>query len=444
MPRVLIAGTNSGCGKTTVTTALLSAFKARGTAMAAFKCGPDYIDPMFHREALGIPSRNLDPYFCSREQLRAQAAKAGDALAVMEGVMGYYDGIGTDGRASTYTVAQATETPVILVISAKGMYTSAGAMLRGFREFRPDSNIRGVIFNGISPMVYSGLKQIALDAGVQPLGCLPSVPEITVGSRHLGLITAAEIEDLQERLRKLGELAEKNLDLDGILALAQTAPALPAAAQEASVCAHARIALARDEAFCFLYQENLEMMQSLGAQIVEFSPLHDAALPENIQGLYLPGGYPELYIPQLSANRSMLRSIRDAIASGLPTIAECGGFLYLHRTLDGMEMVGTIAADAVKTARLQRFGYLELIAREDSLLAKKGDAIRSHEFHYYDSGDYGEGFLSVKASNAKQLPCCHVSPSLYAGFPHLYFPANPDFARNFVRKAAEFAAGGTL
>lgn len=438
--RILIAGTNSGCGKTTVTTALLAAFKARGIQMEAFKCGPDYIDPMFHREALGIPSRNLDPYFCDEAQLRAMSAKAGDVLSVMEGVMGYYDGIGAHGRASTYTVARATKTPVILVVNAKGMYTSAGALIQGFRQFREDSGIKAVIFNGVSPMVYGGLREIAVHAGVQPLGCLPNVPEVTIGSRHLGLITAGEIGDLRQRLNRLAELAEQYLDLDGIAALAKTAPKLEAELTQNEKTAPVRIAVARDEAFCFLYQENLELLQEMGAEIVNFSPLHDAALPENINGLYLPGGYPELHSQALSQNESMRRSILKAIRAGLPTIAECGGFLYLHRTMDGLPMVGAVNGSAKKTARLQRFGYVELLARQDNLLCKAGQGIRAHEFHYYDSTDYGDGFLSIKASNGKELPCCHVTGSLYAGFPHLYFPANPDFARNFVEKAAAYRA----
>lgn len=437
--RILIAGTNSGCGKTTVTTALLAAFRARGTELRGFKCGPDYIDPMFHREALGIPSGNLDPYFCDGETLRQMVAGAGNALAVIEGVMGYYDGIGTDGEASAYHVAKATETPVILVVNARGMYTSAGAILQGFAGFRPDSNIRGVIFNGVSPMVYAGLKQVALAAGIQPLGCLPNVPEISIGSRHLGLITAAEIEDLQQRLGRLAELAEKHLDLDGIAALAASAPALEPGEKTAAEQTPVRIAVAQDNAFCFIYPENLELFRQFGAEIVPFSPLGDEALPENIGGIYLPGGYPELYGKELSENASMRRSVLEAIQSGMPTLAECGGFLYLHRTMDGLAMVGAIDADAKKTDRLQRFGYQELIAQQDNLLCHAGERIRAHEFHYYDSTDYGSGFLSAKASNGKVLPCCHTSESLYAGFPHLYFPANPDFARSFVRKAAEFS-----
>ncbi len=342
--RLLIAGTNSGCGKTTVTLALLAALKKRGQKLSSFKCGPDYIDPMFHRAVLGVPSFNLDPFFCDEEQLRGVFASHAAELSVIEGVMGYYDGIGTEGSASTYSVAKATKTPVVLVVNVRGMYTSAGAIIQGFKNFRPESGIEGVIFNGASAMLYKDLAKIAENAGVRAYGFLPKVPEAEIGSRHLGLITAAEIEDLQARLSLLGDAAEKSLDIEGLLELAASAPG--AAAQRKSEknapAAHIKLAVARDEAFCFIYEENLELLAAAGFDIVYFSPLHDEALPEGISALYLPGGYPELYAEQLSKNNRMLDSVKQSIEGGLPTFAECGGFMYLHETLDGVSMAGVI------------------------------------------------------------------------------------------------------
>lgn len=439
MGRIMIAGTNSGCGKTTVTTALLSAFKARGIRLSAFKCGPDYIDPMFHRQAIGVASRNLDAYFCSEDMLRAQLSAAGGELAVIEGVMGYYDGIGTEGTASSYHIAKATQTPVILVVNARGIYTSAGALIKGFCSFRPQSNIKGVIFNGASPMTYEGLKQIAIDAGVVPLGFLPKSDELAVGSRHLGLITADEIEDIQQKICRLGELAEQYIDLDKIIALADEAVKLPCVPKETRPIASVRIAVARDRAFCFVYQENLDMLEKLGCELCFFSPMNDDKLPEGVSGLYLPGGYPELYAEQLSANRPMLAAVKKAIEGDMSTIAECGGFLYLHRELDGVPMADVIPAQAYKTEKLQRFGYVKLTANSDNLLCKKGESIRCHEFHYYDSTDCGNGFTAQKPSGKREYLCVHISKSLYAGFLHLYFPANPAFAENFVRSAAHYA-----
>ena len=204
--RILIAGTHSGCGKTTVTLALLAAFAAGGKPLSAFKCGPDFIDPMFHRRILGLPSYNLDPFFCDGSQLCALLARARGTLSVMEGVMGYYDGVGPQGVFSTCEVAQKTRTPVILVVNTAGMHTSAGAILRGFRLFREENQIAGVIFNNATPMTYESLRQLAAAEGLRPLGCLPRCAEISVGSRHLGLITADEIADWQEKLARLGQL----------------------------------------------------------------------------------------------------------------------------------------------------------------------------------------------------------------------------------------------
>lgn len=436
--RILIAGTNSGCGKTTVTCALLAVFRARRIDVSSFKCGPDYIDPMFHRQALGIPSQNLDLFFCTESQLQSQLASDPRALHVVEGVMGYYDGIGTDGVASTYEIAKATNTPVILVLNVKGMYTSAGALIEGFLHFRPDSGIRGVIFDGATPMLYEGLKQIARNAGVIPLGFIPHDTSLAIESRHLGLVTAGEIVDLQKKLNALASLAERSIDLDQILQLATQAPRLFAAPPVTKQAPRVRIAVARDEAFCFLYQENLALLSALGAELCFFSPVHDSALPEQVQGLYLPGGYPELYANALCANQSMLSSVKDAVVRGLPTIAECGGFLYLHDTLDGLPMVGVIHAAAVRTDRLQRFGYVTLTAQTDNLLCNAKESIRAHEFHYYESDLPGSDFLAEKPSSTRQYACIHATDSLYAGFPHLYFPANPTFAERFVEQASHF------
>lgn len=438
--RILIAGTNSGCGKTTVALALLGALQARGLPLAAFKCGPDYIDPMFHREALGLPSRNLDPFFCADDQLRAALAGHSGRLSVIEGVMGYYDGVGARGAYSTYDVARSTETPVLLAVDVRGMYGSAGAILRGFRDFKRESHVRGVIFNGASPALYEGLKQIALDAGVAPLGFLPREEALLIGSRHLGLVTAAEIGDLRERLRALGALAEQHIDLDGVLALAASAPALHEQAQPVSPVADVRVAVARDRAFCFLYEENLELLRALGCELCFFSPLGDGALPENVGALYLPGGYPELHLEALSGNAAMRRAVRVAVERALPTIAECGGFLYLHETLDGFPMAGVVRAAAYRTEKLKRFGYATLTAKADNLLCERGERIRAHEFHYYESDDCGAGFRAEKP-DGRAWDCVHAGESLWAGFPHLYFPANVRLARRFVRKANDYAAG---
>ena len=223
--RIMIAGTNSGCGKTTVTIALISALKARGLGTASFKCGPDYIDPMFHREALGVSAHNLDPYFSDREGLRRLfCANAGSDISVIEGVMGYYDGIGAEGRCSTYDVAAAVEAPVVLIINGRGMSTSAGAILKGFASFKPDNNIKGVIFNNINGMTYPMLKEVAEQAGVRAYGYLAKDDTCALESRNLGLVTAQEVEDILDKIARLGQAAESSIDIDGLLELAASAP----------------------------------------------------------------------------------------------------------------------------------------------------------------------------------------------------------------------------
>ena len=442
MDRLLITGTGSGCGKTTVTMGLLAALKARGLSVSSFKCGPDYIDPMFHREALGVPSYNLDPFFSDEADLRRSFCRhAGSDVSVMEGVMGYYDGIGPEGACSTWDVARVTGTPAVLVVSGRGMATSAGAIIAGFRDFRPESGIRGVIFNGVPSSMLPLLSRISQDQGIPCYGCLPRKEELSVGSRNLGLITSAEIEDIRSLISRLGTLVEENLDVDGLHALASQAPEISAPAQAAvSSRWPVRVAVAEDKAFCFRYQDNLELLESMGAALVPFSPMADRALPDGVHALYLCGGYPELHLRELSDNASMRASVRSAVEGGLPTFAECGGFMYLHDDISGVPMCGVIRGSCAEKNRLQRFGYVTLTTDADSVMGPAGSVIRAHEFHYYDSTSNGNGCTAVKASTGASYPCCHVGGSLFAGFPHLYLPSAPGFAEAFLRRAFEYAS----
>ena len=445
MNRLLFAGTGSGCGKTTVTCAFLSACKLRGLSAASFKCGPDYIDTMFHREITGINAHNLDPYFCGPAALREQFVKGmGRDISVMEGAMGYYDGIALTEEASAYTVARETGAPVVLVVNARAIGNSAGALIEGFRVWRGDSGIEGVVFNNANEPRTAGLATVAARAGVRSFGFLPYDAEMSVKSRHLGLVTAGEIEGLREKLARLGEIALKTLDIDGLLALSRSAPAidLPAEAPVPPVARgkkSVRIAVARDEAFCFRYAENMEALAESGAEIVYFSPLRDRELPQSVGGLYLCGGYPELYADALSSNAALRGAIQKAVQSGMPTIAECGGFLFLQDALDGHPMVGAIRGRGFQTEKPRRFGYAELTARADNLLCAAGETIRAHEFHYWDSDNPGDGFVARKAGRDMTYACGHATETLYAGFPHLYFPGSPAIARRFTRKAEAFA-----
>lgn len=433
IPRVMLAGVSSGCGKTTLTCAILQALVNRGHRVGAFKCGPDYIDPMFHSRIIGAKSANLDLHFFGENTLRYLLCKnaADRDVSVIEGVMGYYDGIGLTQRASSYEVAQVTGSPVVLVVNAKGAAASILATIQGFLTFLPDSHIRGVILNQCGAMAYGPLaEEIEKKLGIRAYGYLPGMENCALESRHLGLVTAAEVANLREKLQDMAQQAERSIDLDGLLALASGAPQVfcnPAAiARQEAV----RIAVARDRAFCFYYEDNLDAMRQMGAELVEFSPLHDKKLPEEIHGLYLGGGYPELYAAQLSQNQTMRESVCAALSHGLPCIAECGGFMYLTREIGGYPMVGFLPGSCFDTGKLTRFGYVTLRAKADNVLCKAGGTIAGHEFHHWDCTHPGSGFTAAKPTG-RHWDCAVATDRLYAGFPHFHFYANLDFLQNF-------------
>ena len=434
IPRIVIAGTNSGCGKTTVTCAVLQALVNRGMKVGAFKCGPDYIDPMFHSRIIGAKSANLDLFFFRENTLRHLLVKNGSDrdVSIIEGVMGFYDGMGlTTTKASTYEVAQVTESPVVLVVSAKGASLSVLATIQGFMTLYPKNNIQGVILNQCTAMSYSALAEAIWERfRIRTLGFLPKMPDCALESRHLGLVTAAEVEDLKEKLQIMAVQAEKTIDLDGLLELAQEAAPVSCEPVNLPRYEPVRIAVARDNAFCFYYEDSLEALAEMGAALVHFSPLDDESLPENIHGLYLGGGYPELYAQKLSANRSMLASIHSALQNGLPCIAECGGFMYLTQAIGGYSMTDFLPGVCSDNGKLTRFGYVTLRAKGDNLLCKAGEEIPGHEFHHWDCSIPGDSFTATKA-NGRSWNCAVATDRLYAGYPHFHFYANLSFARSF-------------
>jgi cobyrinic acid a,c-diamide synthase len=446
----MIAAPSSGAGKTTVTLALLSALKRRGLSPVSFKCGPDYIDPMFHRAVLGVPSGNLDLFFTPPETVRGLLAEhaAGAGVAVVEGVMGYYDGSGMTVKDSSYELAAVTETPVVLVVSTYGAALSLAAVIKGFRDFRPDSRIAGVVLNGCSKPLFELLKTaLEGETGVRLLGYLPRLPECAIASRHLGLVTAGEIADIQQKIDCLGLQAEQSIDIDTLLDLASSASAVSESLPDIlpTVTTKPIIAVARDEAFCFYYADNLNLLERFGAVLTPFSPLRDEALPPGAAAVYLGGGYPELYARALSRNVRMLGSIKTAMDGGMPALAECGGYLYLLESLEddggaSCPMAGALPGRGFKTNTLQRFGYVTLTANTDNVLCPAGASVPGHEFHYWDATENG-GDVTAERPNGERWPCIKATGTLFAGFPHLYFYGNPSFAENFVRAAAAYAAG---
>ena len=433
MIQFLLAAPRSGSGKTTMTCALLMALKRRGCAPCAFKSGPDYIDPMFHRAVLGVESRSLDFFFSAPETVRTLYARgaAGHGAAVCEGAMGFYDGLGgVSDRASAWHLADTLGLPVLLVVEPKGQSLTLAAELKGLDSFRTPSHIAGILLNNCTARMHALLApMLEKETGLPVLGFLPKLPEAVIGSRHLGLYTAAEVENLQQKLALLADAAEEHIDWPRLLALCEKEPpALPM--QPETPPARVRIAVAQDEAFCFTYAETLEAFRDAGAEVVFFSPLRDTALPENIGGLYLPGGYPELHARELSGNTSLLREIKRKIESGLPTAAECGGFLYLGQSLTDAEgqswpMAGVLPGEAKDAGRLVRFGYAALSADSDSMLFRAGESFPIHEFHHWDSTANGTALAAKKPVGGAAWRCGFIDEHFYAGFPHLYWAGTP-------------------
>lgn len=461
-PRIMLAAPKSGSGKTLLTCGLLEVLRRRGLNPIACKCGPDYIDPMFHRYVLGIPGRNLDSFFLPAEGVRevlVDAVREEQAgIAVLEGVMGYYDGLGgTETSASSWEIAEITDTPAILVLDCKGASLSAAAIASGFLHFREKSHIAGVILNRVSSMYYERLAAAVEEAsGLPVLGYLPESEEYHMESRHLGLFLPGEIDRLRERIGRLADQMEKSIAVDRVLEVAGMLPlrienkekekaenesmeaesiAKFPACQEQKVTSRVRIGVARDEAFCFYYQENFRLLEQMGAELVYFSPLRDKKIPDRVDGLLFGGGYPENYARELAKNAAMRESIRRSIAAGMPFLAECGGFLYLHRTLEGSdgkhwEMAGVYPFDAYRTNRLRRFGYVRL-------LTSSGQEIHGHEFHYWESEDPGTDWEAVKPTGNRSWRCIHEKGGQIGGFPHLYYASCPDFLRKWLDVCAK-------
>lgn len=450
LKRIMLAAPKSGSGKTTLTCGILQALKEQGEQVVAYKCGPDYIDPMFHQKVLGIPSKNLDTFFTDSETTRELFlhGRREEEFVVMEGVMGLFDGLGgVQEEGSSYHLAQVTKTPIILVVDAKGMGRSILPLLAGFLAYDPEHLIRGVILNRMSKGYYETVKPlIESELNLSVVGYFPESKNMQLKSRHLGLVMPEEIDEIQEQMEELARKLVQTISTEKLRKIAEQAEELPVPLREKLVTNETRnkpvIAVARDEAFCFYYEDNLRMLQEQGAELLEFSPLHDFRLPENCQGLLLGGGYPELYAQRLSENHTMLQSIKAAAEDGMPMVAECGGFMYLHSTMIDQEGHSYEMADVVKGSctyqgKLVRFGYIELEETGGCYL-EQGQKIRAHEFHYYDSTQNGTDCIATKPTTGRQYTCVHARENQWLGFPHLYYPSNPQFAKQFIEKAREY------
>lgn len=446
LPRILITAPGSGSGKTMITCGILQALKNRGLRVASYKCGPDYIDPMFHREAIGVSSYNLDSFLCGKSGVKELLVKHGKETeaAVIEGVMGYYDGLaGISVEGSAYEIADLTDTPAVLVMDCKGMSVSIVPYIQGFLGYRDNSHIKGVILNRLSPGMYSRMKQmIESQTGIRVYGYVPVMKEGALDSRYLGLKLPNEVEDLRNRLNQLAQKLEETLDLDALLALARQASELEADPEQMQerdkreLCGRdLRIGVAMDEAFCFMYQDNLELIKASGAKLVPFSPIRDETLPENLDGLLLYGGYPELYADELSRNAAMRTDVRAAVREGMPCIAECGGYMYLQDAIqndDGtcFSMAGIVPGKSYPTGSLRRFGYITM--KGGTVFGQEVGDIPAHEFHYYDSEVCGEAFRAEKPLSSRSWTCMISTDTLLAGYPHMHYYGNQQVLQAFL------------
>lgn len=473
----MIAAPKSGSGKTMITCALLQLLKDSGKNVSSYKCGPDYIDPMFHKKVLGVPSKNLDTFFTD-EKTTVQLfldKRADGNFAVLEGVMGLYDGLGgIYEQGSSYHLAKVTQTPIILVVDAKGMGKSVLALIAGFLQYDTQHLIKGVLLNRMSKGYYDIIKPlIEKELSVKVVGYFPEQKDIGLSSRHLGLVMPDELADIKEQLDELAGRLKKTIDLDMLLDIAAEAEEITKTTNTEQMQIQnqnntVNIAVAMDEAFCFYYEDNLRLLEKCGAKLQYFSPLHDTKLPKDCDAMLLGGGYPELYTKELSENVSMLADIKKAFKAGLPTVAECGGFMYLHKYIHDIcddtdeqnkadeqnnadtqyntdtqndvsvsQLVGALDSECHFKGKLVRFGYIELAEKHSNFLPPN-EKIKAHEFHYYDSADNGADCIATKPATGRSYDCVISHDNYWLGFPHLYYPSNPHFAESLVRKAYEY------
>jgi len=460
MKRLMLAAPMSGSGKTTVATGLIAALTARGLRVAPFKVGPDYIDPSYHTLAAGRPAHNLDTWLVPPEQISASFARRTQNadIAMIEGMMGLFDGFsGTDDTGSAAHIARLLDAPVILILDASAMARSAAAIVRGFRDFDPQVRLAGVILNRVGGAGHAQMVQTAIEeaTGVPVVGYLTQDVALHLPERHLGLIPTAEPGRWQAWIEQVRDRVAQTVQLDRLLEIAASAGPLPSAEtvdpfarQTAST--RARLAIAHDEAFNFVYADNLDLLRADGAELVEFSPLHDVALPANVQGIYLCGGFPELYAAQLAANQALLADLRKAATQGLPIYAECGGLMLLTEAIvdgDGAlhQMAGLLRGRSVMTPRLT-IGYRTAQAQQTNWLWQAGETMRGHEFHHsvWQDRPANLPFAYTLQADAyrREEPEGVCLGNVLASYLHLHFLAKPELAERFVLAASRCAPWG--
>lgn len=451
--RIVIAGTGSGAGKTTVTIGLMAALKRNGHTVQGFKCGPDYIDPTYHTAVTGRASRNLDSFMLSHDIVREIFVRgsAGADISIIEGVMGMYDGKeATSDKGSTAEISILIESPVILVVNCQSMARSAAAIVKGFQLLNPQARIVGVIANKLGSDGHFKIIKAAIEqeCGIPVVGYLKRENELEIPERHLGLVPSVERGELTPLFDKLADLIAESVDLELVWELAKAKPlqAEPKLFAPKEATAAVTIAVAKDPAFHFYYPENLELLEAYGAKLAFFSPLAGEGVPAHADGLYIGGGFPEEFAAQLSQSEEVLRSVRDAIEKGLPTLAECGGYMFLTEaivTTDGERypMVGLIPGQVTMQKKLAALGYREVRGKEGNFLIGTEEQAKGHEFHY---STYRAEAELPHAYETKGLrgtkPEGYAEGNLVAGYTHLHFGSNPELVKRWLNRCVEVGA----
>ncbi len=435
MKGFIIAGTNSGCGKTTATIGLMALLKSLNYNITPFKTGPDYIDPLFHSKVLGVPSYNLDSFMLSESAIKhlyKKHAKNAD-LSIIEGVMGMYDGMGQESRGSTYELSRILDIPVILVVNCKGLYQSVAAIIKGFTKFKDDTKVRGVILNHVSSKDHFKFLQsiIEKECGIKCIGYIPNNKDFALESRHLGLIQAEEVEELDQKIELLKETFNKTIDFRRLMSIADNNDISDSSFEVPKLdLSSLHIGVAYDRAFRFYYKDNLELLEELGANLHYFSPIEDSQLPDECNCLYLGGGYPEVFAKEISQNISLLNNIKDKIDNGMPAYAECGGLMYLTEKIitqdqEEYKMTGVFEASVQMTKRLQRFGY--------AIAQYEGESTSCHEFHRSQiipnqtNVNYELKYQLKKPEKEKEWQCGLQYKNCLGAYAHVHFYADLKF-----------------
>lgn len=450
-PRLIIAGVQSGVGKTTLTLGIISALRRHGLQVQPFKVGPDYIDTGLHLRAAGMASYNLDTWMCPPDLVRrvfaVHAARAD--VSIVEGVMGLFDGVRGGGiEGSSADIALLLKAPVLLVVNVEALAQSCVALVKGFRDYQPDVQIKGVILNRASVFHKTWIRPaVEQELGLPVLGCLEKNETINMPERHLGLLPAEENQELAGLIDRMAGMVEKQLNLDVLLQIAKNAPQLHIDTEKKAKTSQVRVGIARDKAFTFYYQDSLDYLEEMGAELVPFSPIRDQFLPD-VDGLYIGGGFPEMFLDALNTNEPMINSIRKAYQDQMPIYAECGGYMYLCREIEDWSGqtwngVGLVPARVKMTQKLQALGYVEARALQDSPLAAAGDVLRGHEFHYSlieDLDREQNAFAFYGGRNSPGRPEGYVQGNLIASYLHIQMRSHPEAVSRFIGACRSYSS----